>query len=140
MPFNHSEAEKIIASTDVKRADSGVGSRAAALMGEDKPEKKKSPTPAAKPTKGNVVLKQMETKEHTEAYAPVFSKLREAVSAAERACQNPTEGVQSKQEADRLLERTLNDLIVVVVEVRDERKEIIRDRSHEEQSHPHLVA
>jgi hypothetical protein len=135
MPFNHSEAEKIVSQTDVKRYDG----RAAALMGDSKPEPKKAPTQPAKPTKGNVVAQQMQTREHTQHYAPVFNKLREAVAAAERACQNPEQGIKSKVEADALLERTLDDLIDVVAEIRDERKVIIRERSAEEQSHPALL-
>ena len=138
MPFDHSEAEKIIASTDVKRHD-GMGSRAAALMGETKSEEKQAPKPRAKPAKDNLVAQQMKAQEHTKHYAAVFGKLREAVSAAERACQNPEQGVQSKEEADALLERTLNDLIAVVGEIRDERKEIIRERTAEEAAHPQLL-
>uniref|UniRef100_A0A832I1H2 Uncharacterized protein n=1 Tax=Eiseniibacteriota bacterium TaxID=2212470 RepID=A0A832I1H2_UNCEI len=138
MPFDHSEAERIVNMTDQQRLRSSHGPRAAALMGDE--PKPKAPKSRATPHKGNVVAQQMKSQEFTQRFVPVFSKLREAVSAAERACQNPEHGVQSKQEADRLLERTLNDLIAVVTEIRDERKELIRPRSAEEQAHPSLVA
>jgi hypothetical protein len=141
MQFDHKEAARIVSMTDQQR-EKAYPSRAAVLLDGSKP---KAPTPKKAPTapvhkKGNIVVAQMKNREFTQAFTPVFAKVRDAVSAAERACQNPSEGVQSKKQADALLEKALTDLATVVESIRDERKVIISDRSAEEAAHPHLTA
>lgn len=114
--LDHNQAETILSSTDVKRSE-GVGmSRSKALAGDSEPKK-----PAKKET--NVVEREMQM----DRYTAVFSKVRDATYAAERACQKAKESVTTEKAMDRTLEDTLNDLIAVITDIRDERKKIIAD-------------
>lgn len=119
--IDHNEAEKILGSTDVER--SKAKGRAEALAGENTEKPKERST--EKPRK-NVVEREMKLDQY---HRSVFARVHDAVSAAERACQKAKDTVQSEKEMDAALEATLNDLQRVIGDIRDERKEIVRESS-----------
>jgi hypothetical protein len=115
--IDYEKADQIVGSTDVARAESKSG-RSKALAGDDKGDKAAPGKP-----KGNVVEREMKL----DRYVEVFSRVHGAVSAAERACQKRKDTLQSEKEMDSAVEDILNDLVRVIQEIRDERKEIIAE-------------
>jgi len=137
---NYDIADKMVGVSTEKRQEmdkAGRFGRAAALS-KSSDSSDNEETPAKK--LGNVVEKELAAEKAERAYEGVFSRVSEASYAARSACQKQSEGVQSEKERDAILSRCLNDLITVIEGIRDDRKDIIAERSKEEQNHSLLLS